>query len=120
MTKEQVRLVKPSIVYQEAYMAFYQDWLQSGELMVPWVIAKDPSDFEGMVASLHRNEQGIDIPEGWVKDSTYWLVTETGKMVGAVNIRHELTEKLLNSGGHIGYGIRPDERQNHYGSQILS
>ncbi|MGG4129445.1 GNAT family N-acetyltransferase [Paenibacillus illinoisensis] len=119
MTKEQVRLVRPSIAYKEAYMAFYQDWLQSGELMVPWVIAKDPSDFEGMIASLHRSEQGIDIPEGWVKDSTYWLVTETGKMVGAVNIRHELTDKLFNSGGHIGYGIRPDERQNHYGSQIL-
>ncbi|MGF9697084.1 MULTISPECIES: GNAT family N-acetyltransferase [Paenibacillus] len=119
MVKEQVRLVKPSVVYKAAYMAFYQDWLKSGELMVPWVIAKDPSNFEEMIASLRRSEQGMDIPEGWVKDSTFWLVTESDNVVGAVNIRHELTDKLFNSGGHIGYGIRPGERQNGYGSRIL-
>lgn len=39
--------------------------------------------------------------------------------MGAVNIRHELNDKLFNSGGHIGYGIRPGERHNGYGSEIL-
>lgn len=68
---------------------------------------------------MQRNEQGIDIPEGWVKDSTYWLLTESQQIVGAVNIRHELNDKLFNSGGHIGYGIRPGERQSGYGSEIL-
>lgn len=72
-----------------------------------------------MLAFLQRNEQGIDIPEGWVKDSTYWLLTESQQIVGAVNIRHELNDKLFNSGGHIGYGIRPGERQSGYGSEIL-
>ena len=119
MGKEQVRLIKPSRAYKEAYLAFYEDWVRSGELMVPWVISKDPYAFDEMLAFLQRNEQGIDIPEGWVKDSTYWLVTESQQIVGAVNIRHELNDKLFNSGGHIGYGIRPGERHNGYGSEIL-
>jgi predicted acetyltransferase len=60
------------------------------------------------------------LPEGWVRDSTYWLVTENNRIVGAVNIRHQLTEMLLNCGGHIGYGIRPSERQKGYATQILA
>ncbi|MGC5773119.1 GNAT family N-acetyltransferase [Paenibacillus pabuli] len=119
MGKEKVRLVKPSEEYKETYVSFYEDWLASGESMVPWVIAKEPYPFEEMVASLQRSEQGMDIPEGWVQDSTYWLVTESDRVVGAVNVRHELNEKLFHSGGHIGYGIRPGERQNGYGSEIL-
>lgn len=40
--------------------------------------------------------------------------------MGAVNIRHRLNEKLLNSGGHIGYGIRPSERRKGYASVLLA
>ena len=31
-------------------------------------------------------------------------------MVGAVNIRHRLNDRLLLDGGHIGDGVRPSER----------
>lgn len=39
--------------------------------------------------------------------------------MGAVNIRHRLTEKLYNAGRHIGYGIRPSERRKGYGTILL-
>ncbi|KOP67416.1 GCN5 family acetyltransferase [Bacillus sp. FJAT-18019] len=115
-----VNLVKPSAEFKDEYLSFYQDWKDSQEDMVPWVIARDPGDFDDMLQFLNNNEQGINIPEGWVKDSTYWLVTESKRVVGAVNIRHKLSEKLFNSGGHIGYGIRPSERQKGYATQLLS
>jgi predicted acetyltransferase len=85
------------------------------ERLYPWVISKDPADFQSMVQFLLDSENGENLPEGWVPDSTYWLVTEDQQIVGAVNIRHTLTDKLLNSGGHIGYGIRPSERRKGYG-----
>ncbi|GEO28078.1 hypothetical protein AAC03nite_38630 [Alicyclobacillus acidoterrestris] len=44
-----VYLVKPSMAYRDAYLAFYEEWSRSGEPMISWVITKDPSDFEGMV-----------------------------------------------------------------------
>ena len=40
-------------------------------------------------------------------------------MVGAVNIRHELNDYLLNYGGHIGDGVRPSERRKGYASTII-
>lgn len=115
-----VNLVKPSAEFKDEYVSFYQDWKDSQEDMVPWVIARDPGDFDDMLQFLNNNEQGVNIPDGWVKDSTYWLVTEANRVVGAVNIRHQLNEKLFNAGGHIGYGIRPSERQKGYATQLLS
>lgn len=105
-----VSLVKPESVWKEAYLSFYEEWKQSQELMVPWVISTEPYDFEGMLTFLSNQENGIGLSEGWVKTSTYWLVTANEQVVGAVNIRHKLNESLLNAGGHIGYGIRPSAR----------
>lgn len=88
--------------------------------MVPWVIEKDPSNFKQMVQSLLDNEKGVNLAEGWVPDSTYWLVNHDRRIVGTVNIRHQLTERLLNSGGHIGYGIRPSDRRKGYATKLLA
>ena len=114
-----VELIKPTITFQKEYLSFYDEWKTSGETFVPWVIGKDPTDFNGMVNELLRAEQGIDLPEGWVPDSTYWLVNEDHRLLGVVNIRHELTEHLRNAGGHIGYGIRPSERKKGYATKLL-
>ena len=41
-------------------------------------------------------------------------------MVGAISIRHYLNEKLRNSGGHIGDGIRPSERRKGYATEMIA
>jgi len=106
--------------YEKEYLSFYQEWKDSGEDMIPWVISKDPSNFKEMIQSLFDSEKGENLPENWVPDSTYWLVNEKNKILGAVNIRHRLNEKLFNCGGHIGYGIRPSERRKGYATKLLS
>jgi predicted acetyltransferase len=117
---EQVALVKPTVTLREAYLSFYQEWKDSGEQMVPWVISKEPDDFEVMLQFLLEHETGGNVPEGWVPSTTYWLVSESKRIVGAVNIRHSLTGYLLNCGGHIGYGIRPTDRRKGYATKLLS
>lgn len=119
-SNHQVSLIKPTVELKEEYISFYEEWLDSKEDMVPWVIKKDPSNFEAMVQFLNDNEQGHNLPEGWVPDSTLWLINENKRILGVVNIRHRLTEILLNSGGHIGYGIRPSERRKGYATKLLS
>jgi predicted acetyltransferase len=113
-------LIKPTVDLKEEYHSFYQEWVDSGENMVPWVIQKDPANFQEMVQFLHDNEHGINLRKGWVPDSTLWLINQDKRIIGAVNIRHQLTEFLLNSGGHIGYGIRPSERRKGFATKLLS
>jgi predicted acetyltransferase len=115
-----VSLVKPTEALRDEYLLFYQEWKNGGETMVPLVISRDPADFASMVKELHDEAHGVDLPEGWLPASTYWLVTEQQRIVGAVNIRHGLTEALFQTGGHIGYGIRPSERRKGYATQILA
>ncbi|MEF3305455.1 GNAT family N-acetyltransferase [Paenibacillus sp. GYB003] len=117
----ELRLVRPSAEYRDAYLSFYNEWLGSGEKMVPWVIARDPSDFAAMLDYLFSqdSEEKLDDPN-WVPHSTYWLIDGRNEVAGVTNIRHRLNRKLLNSGGHIGYGIRPSARRKGYATALLA
>lgn len=117
---KQMHLVKPSIDFREAYIAFYEEWKASGEPPTPWVIGKDPSNFSEMLHYFDVAETEEGASEMGVPHSTYWLTNEEEKVVGAVNIRHRLNERLLERSGHIGYGIRPSERRKGYATAILS
>ncbi|PFM17312.1 GNAT family N-acetyltransferase [Bacillus anthracis] len=114
-----VSLLTPTTDLQDEYLDFYNEWKDSGETMIPWVISKDLSNFPAMVQELLDAHNGVNLPQSWVPDSTYWLVTDNNRIVGTVNIRHSLTEHLFNAGGHIGYGIRPSERRKGYATKLL-
>ena len=52
---------------------------------------------------------------GRVPATTYFNIRESdNKIIGMVNFRHSLNERLRKIGGHIGYGIRPTERRKGY------
>jgi len=116
----QTYLKRPSEEWKKAYFDYYEEWKASGEEWVPWVAERDPQDFEGMLSWLDKHSRGEGLPEGWVPDSTFWLVSEEGRVLGVVNIRHELTPFLRDRGGHIGYGIRPSERRKGHATRLLN
>lgn len=62
--------------------------------------------------------KGIGLEDWQVPSSSYWLFAD-GYPVGKGNIRHFLTDKLREEGGHIGYAIRPGERSKGYGTILL-
>lgn len=67
--------------------------------------------FAAWVARLqHEADESRPPPEGRVHCS-YWWVTEGRTVLGAIALRHELNDFLLEAGGHIGYGIRPSARR---------
>lgn len=52
---------------------------------------------------------------GKAQMKTFLLIRkEENKVVGALNIRFNLPEKVKQFGGNIGYGIRPTERRKGY------
>ena len=54
-------------------------------------------------------------PKGYVPSETYFLIREMdNKIIGMIDIRLRLNERLMKYGAHIGYGIRPIERRKGY------
>lgn len=52
---------------------------------------------------------------GRCQAKTFLLIRKNdNKIIGTINIRWNLTEKLKQFGGNIGYGIRPTERRKGY------
>ena len=71
-------------------------------------------DYGGWLKKLEADYNRI--PDGErVPARTYFLVRESdGRIVGMINIRLTLNDKLRRYGGHIGYSIRPTERGKGY------
>jgi predicted acetyltransferase len=69
----------------------------------------DPTAYRRWVVALLDHERGENLPDGRVACTTRWI-DQDGEIVGTINLRHELTDYLLQVGGHIGYAVRPTAR----------
>jgi predicted acetyltransferase len=114
-----MKLIEPQYIDEHEFTEFVNEFTAAQERLVPYSIDRKGQDFQHYIQALTDESMGKELPEGWVPASTYFLVDQTGKIYGAVNIRHQLTAALRNEGGHIGYGIRPSARQQGLGTMIL-
>ena len=116
-----VKLIKLTKEYKNQLIEMIDEWKldqeQNNTDRSPYAIFKNSyEDFDYYLENLASDNP----TNGWVPNSVFFLYSDTkDKLLGAVDIRHELNDKLLKTGGHIGDGIRPSERGLGYGKLIL-
>jgi predicted acetyltransferase len=72
------------------------------------------NDYEGWLLKLEDDYVRVPSEEG-VPTRTYFFVRESdNRIIGMINIRLVLNERLKKIGGNIGYSIRPTERNKGY------
>ncbi len=113
-----LKLVKLDQSYKKQLFDMMNEWSATDEKIVPYSIRKnDYKDFDTYMKGLANEDQG---EPGHVPATTlFCLDVDRDIFVGAVNIRHYLTEALLLNGGHIGDGIRPSERRKGYATEMI-
>jgi predicted acetyltransferase len=118
-----IELVRPTTRLHASWIESRDDWgrgvHQDGAGLRPADEVDSMPGFAAWIQRLHREEDpAVPVEEGWVHCTYRWVV-EGDKVLGAVALRHELNNFLLNAGGHIGYGIRPTARQRGLASWAL-
>ena len=66
-----------------------------------------------------RQARGDDLPPGFVPALQFAAMDPSGKLVGMIQLRLQLTQALLRVGGNIGYSVRPDCRRLGYAGLML-
>ena len=73
---------------------------------------------EEAVRMLQAWARGEELATGWAPCST-WFWESEGKLQGVINVRHGLTPRLEEVGGHIGYSVAPSHRRGGVATAML-
>lgn len=108
-------LVTTTKEHESQVMEFREEMLRNGEGFYGCAGLNSVSsydewlDFEGRFERL-----------GWTQSATYLGIRiSDGRLIGMIDLRHELSGFLLKYNGQIGYSVRSSERKKGYASRML-
>jgi predicted acetyltransferase len=108
-------LIAPTTRLHAAWLESLDEWgrdvRQDG---TGYRLARDFDSAAGFAAWVRRLTDQEDyarpLEDGLVRCTYRWMV-EGDRYLGGIALRHTLDDFLLNTGGHIGYSVRPSERR---------
>ena len=110
-----LNFVLPAAEKQADVSAFYCEMAQSGDTCI------DMGNYENYVlwlTGMQNCHTGHNLPDGYVRKD-FSLCYEGQKLICVFSLKFELTDFLLRFGGHVGYAVRPSERNRGLAAQIL-
>lgn len=107
----------PEITDKEEIISYIEEHYSHNENSLSASNMLTSTNYEDWVKRIHQN---VNIPdEVWGKSYTYLVFNDNKKLIGLLSIRYDLNEELVQKYGHIGYGVRPSERQKGYATKML-
>ncbi len=112
---DRLNLVTPTLEYKDAAIDYINEFIKyNSDINGVGGLNRYLDDYEGWLVKIEEDKNRIPTEEK-VPALTYFLVRESdNRIVGMINIRLALNEKLRKGSGHIGYSIRPTERRKGY------
>lgn len=118
---EPIKLIRPTLEYKDQIEAYRKAFLDCGDSLAGTSNLREYATAEDWIKHVMLGEQKQYLPKDKVPATQYIAVTIRGnKLVGMINIRHELNDYLMKYGGHIGYSIHPSYRNQGYGKAQLA
>ena len=111
-------LALPEELPQAEMEALQREFVEVDKDVTPMTVDPKTLDYRRL---LERNVAWRTVvTEGYARSTLYILTSSQTGPAGALDLRHDLTPRLRAGGGHIGYGIRPCRRGNHYAPYMLA
>ncbi len=114
-----MELVVPSLEFESEFAHFYEDFAQHDAENSDYY-REGKVNFSKYVQGLTDEANGINLREGYVPCSHFWLVNCDSAIIGAIRVRHNINNDFLKlEAGHIGYDIAPSHRSKGHGKCML-
>ena len=115
-----IKLSPPQIADEKDYYEMIDEFRKNNEPIIPKAIeSEEDESFKDFIQRKIDRHEWKDLPNWYVPDSLFFIKDDNGKIVGWLNIRHELNDFLREFWGHIGYWIKPSERKKWYATEGL-
>ena len=113
---EQFRLIKPTLEYENQAIEYIKEHYEyKSEINGVGGLNRYLENYEEWLQKL-EDSRNLLATEEKVPTETFFLIRiNDNKIIGMINLRLVLNEKLRKFAGHIGYSIRPTERRKGYG-----
>lgn len=109
----------PNEKHRTAYQDMLHRWRQVETPNAPGRLFAG-TDFDDFLSIVQREPKEPD-PESVPAHLFFLADTDSPKLFGAIQIRHHINHpNLIETGGHIGYGICPGERRKGHATRMLA
>lgn len=107
--------IRPTLEYKKAAIEYIKEFHKyNSEIHGVGGLDRHLQDYEGWLNKLKEDRNRVP-DEKLVPAETFFLIRKKyNRIIGMINIRLALNEKLKKYGGNIGYSIRPTERRKGY------
>lgn len=110
-----IKFTLPDETHRDDVLDFYAEFERRGESCVG---SAGHEDYAEWLRDKRNRSSGENLPEGCVRENFY-LCYEGSRLVGVFSLKFELTEYMLNYGGHVGYAVRRSERNRGLAAEML-
>lgn len=118
--ESELELVFPTKQMQKEIEEYVQEFYDNGSTINGIGGYTKINDFDKWLDEVNKDLSKETVSQERVSATLYFTKRKSdNKIVGNVQIRHKLNEKLLQCGGHIGDSIRPSERRKGYATEQI-